>query len=139
MKEYSLSTQTTNLPPDVGLCTACSARNSKRASRCHACQALLSWAPQPKAEKPKTAKAASTPRISAPVVSSEAATLWGIGLVVFIASLFLPFVGWWLYRYFSNEESPLANFAAAGGVLGVALIGLGVMGHAATVGKPPTP
>lgn len=125
--------QPSDLPPDVGLCQSCGARNSKRATRCHACNQMLSWAPVPK--EPKPIKVPSAPKISAPTIDPEAASVWGIGMVVFIASFCIPLLGFGLYKYFSNEESPLANFAAAGGLLGLALIGLGWMGRAASVGE----
>lgn len=111
------------LPADVGLC-GCNARNSLRATRCHSCGNTLPWAkpapePKPKAAKPQSAAANPAPKASVSV-DSEALALFGVGIVIFFLSLFSPF-GFAMYRWFSREESPLANYAAAGALLGIGL------------------
>jgi hypothetical protein len=111
------------LPPDVGLCT-CQTRNSLRATRCHNCGSTLPWVkvkpePAPKSAKPPKIEGALNNKVSVNV-DTDTLTVWGVGMVVFFISLFFPFVGLWIYRAF-HDESPVANFAAAGGLCGLAL------------------
>lgn len=49
----------------------------------------------------------------------EALASLGVGLLVFGAAFIFPFIGLWMYRHFSEEDSPLAMYAALGGVLGL--------------------
>ena len=124
--------QVAALPADVGLCS-CSARNSLRATRCHSCGSTLPWV------KPKAEPKFKAPKIEGALsnnvntgVDTEALTTFGIGCVVFVVSLMFPFVGLWLYRYFSSDESPLAGYAMAGGFAGLACwvwLGMGNAGH----------
>jgi len=111
---------TAALPADVGLCT-CAARNSLRATRCHSCGSTLPWvkaAPEPKINAQKM-KAASAVGSSVANAGDEALVSLGVGILVFAAAFIFPFIGLWMYRHFSEEESPLAMFAALGGVLGL--------------------
>ena len=118
-----MSKQAASLPADVGLCH-CNVRNSKRATRCHACGETLPWvkpAPAPKIKPQGPPKIAGGLNANVNVgIDSEAIGLWGFGLVVFLVSIFFP-LGFTAYRILSRYESPLANFAGAGALLGVGL------------------
>src|SRR5687768_2664256 len=110
-----MSNQTATLPADVGLCS-CNARNSLRATKCHACGETLPWGkaqpePKPKAAGPPKIAGALSNRAS---FNTEALGLFGVGIVVFIIAFIFPIAGWWMYRYFSSEESPLATYAMLG-------------------------
>jgi hypothetical protein len=88
--------------------------------------------PAPKPAKPPKIEGTLSNKVSVNV-DSDTLTVWGVGMVVFFVSLFFPFVGLWIYRMF-NDESPVANFAAAGGLCGLALWVWVGMGNA--VNKP---
>lgn len=142
----------TTLPKDVGLCASCNARNSKHGSRCHACGATLPWV-KVKATKvaPSAPTPAAAPRQSAATTSPSphhkplpppakpslqgfnpaSGVDWGASItfvlltfVVFAASLIIPILGFFLYRHFAEEESPLRFAAGAGLGIVVCLIGL---------------
>lgn len=118
------------LPPDVGLCAKCEAKNSKHASRCHACGEVLPWSKEAKvAAKPKAptapafnpGPAGSLPPVdrgiqmhNMAVTAGEWAVIGAIGLVFFVIGLGGGLIAAFLYRYLNNTESKFANWVLAG-------------------------
>lgn len=125
-----------DLPKDVGLCAACNSRNSKLATKCHACGTILPWA-QPKT--PKTApknpfNTAPTPQFNDPAFKPAPAgggggvdiggtvTAVGLGFLLFAVSTMCCFLGFYLYRHFNSEESWLQYPCLVGLVFNVILL-----------------
>jgi hypothetical protein len=107
--------QPSTLPPDVGVCAACGQRNSKRATRCHACRATLPWAEgKVKTNSPKPAAKAATSQPAATAAASAARRntgsdssevdqdLWweSIGVGVFLLAM-----AGFSYWYFAMKEA----------------------------------
>lgn len=130
-------TVTANLPKDVGLCTGCNARNSKHATKCHSCSAVLPWAAKKvAAAAPTAAQRAALQPTPAPVKVAPASSAnflsdvdWGstvaaffLALAVFFGSLIFPIGGFYPYRYFDREENWLKYVSLA--ALGIVLLAI---------------
>jgi ribosomal protein L40E len=128
----------TQLPPDVGLCAKCEAKNSKHASRCHACGEVLPWSKEARvAAKPKApiapafnpGPAGALPPVdrgvqihNAAVTAGEWAVIGGLGMVFFLIGLGGGLIAALLYRYLNNTESKFANWVLAGVLTHVLLL-----------------
>ncbi len=125
----------TSLPKDVGLCAKCQTPNSKHATKCRECGEILPWAQskvaaqstsQSKADYAALAaqnakvKVTKTPGGGGILGAVDWGGTLGFGVLffgVFLVSCTCPIVGFGLYRYFANEESPLRFAAGAALVL----------------------
>ncbi len=131
--------ETSILPKDVGLCVSCSTPNSKHATKCRSCNAVLPWAEKKaaKAAPLATPKAQSGPppgtlaRPKRSVGDTLGNVHWGgtiifvlLCLGVFLLSVVHPFWGFKMQKYFSEEENNLSYAASAG----LAVLFFGIMG-----------
>jgi ribosomal protein L40E len=135
-----------------GKCAACGENNNMQAQTCRKCNADLPWSKAAKARTSGNVKAVAAatsggkaPKMQVvgpktPVVSSEAVTLWAIGLLVFFFCVFISPVGAFIvHRVLSGMESELAGFAQAGLYVCVAIWALGFVGIMASVGDKTSP
>lgn len=130
---------------DFGACIECGKNNSFSATRCYGCSSILPWA-QAQLDKAAAKAKDSTAKRQAKVATKIAAPrveidfgYWAIGLFVTLVSFGVPPLGYFLYRYFSADDSDLAGFARAGlymVVIGWALLFVGHMALAGNATKP---
>lgn len=117
---------------DTGRCTSCQTLNSRHASRCHACGAMLPWM-EVVPPKPTRVKG---PNQQLPKLDGEFGekALVACGhLLTFWFCTSAPLLGYFLWRYMSNEESRYAPTALWGWILGVILTVLVLLGRVAQV------
>ena len=126
-----MSEAVVNLPKDVGLCVQCNARNSKHASRCHSCTAMLPWAQAKAAPKKQAGPAPSgPPQGTLPEPKMSAAGVldsvdWGATLTAGVLAIgaflisMIPFIGFRLFRYLNAEDNWLKYPCGAGLALGL--------------------
>jgi ribosomal protein L40E len=117
-------------PSDVGLCAQCNAKNSLRATRCHACGATLPWETA-RLEKAR-GKASSAARRQSQAVArgQDFSPLLKTGLanlLTFVLCFCAPFIGYFIWRYLDNEDSPYSGAAFFGWVIGAVLAVGGIL------------
>lgn len=115
-----------------GKCGQCGENNSMSIQVCRSCGAPLPWA---KSAVPKKGTQVAQ---RAAGVSAEPLIFWLTGLLIFVVSFMVPYAGYRLYNYLSEETEGLAKFAAIGGLLGVGLWLLGFVAIMARVGQMPS-
>jgi len=133
-------------PSDVGLCAACGAKNSLRATRCHKCAEILPWekARVEKKERSAQTKAAVKSQVASTgvAVGGNVGELLKIGVSNFFVFAFCaaaPFLGYFLWKHLDNEGSDYAGAAFFGWIIGAVLhigrFGLRFFGTMAQVGE----
>lgn len=117
-------------PSDVGLCAQCNAKNSLRATRCHACGATLPWETA-RLEKARGKASSAARRQSQAVARGQdfsALVKTGLAnLLAFVLCFCAPFIGYFIWRYLDNEDSPYTGAAFFGWVIGAVFIVGGVL------------
>jgi hypothetical protein len=98
---------------EFGKCGQCNENNPKQLKACRKCNAPLPWA---KAPKPKISKAA--PVRQQAVARSVPQLDWGI-LGIGAISFFIPIIGYFLYRSYSESGDDKASIALIAAILGV--------------------
>ena len=97
---------------EFGKCAQCGENNPKQLKVCRKCNAPLPWAKAPKPQIAKTAAPKSRTTSASPSIDWG---LWGVG----VFSFFVPIIGFFLYRSYSNSGDNKADVALIGSILGI--------------------
>ena len=106
------------LPKDVGLCSKCEQRNSKSATKCHACGMVLPWVKVPKTK----ADAVSVPKVkvAAPKIDvGDTLRIIVANSLTFLFCAAAPVLGYFLWKYMDKDGSEYAPIAQIGWILGI--------------------
>jgi ribosomal protein L40E len=120
-------------PADVGACSACGAKNSTRATKCHACGATLPWEAVRLEQAKRAAQALAASKAQAAKVAiaqgQDLGDMLYAGLTNFAVFWVCapPVLGYFLWRYLDSQDSKYSGAAFCGWIFGAVLIGGGFL------------
>lgn len=107
---------------DVGTCDKCDAKNSLRATKCHACGAVLPWETARLQKSDKANRVAAARNVRAASTTGDVLVTGFLWLVVFCLCAMMPLIGYFAWRVLDNGESKYSGASFCGWIFGAVVI-----------------